>query len=231
MKTSSFLLISFASCTVASLALAADDLPKPQAFARYEPMMNKSPFAVATAVAPPPPPAPNFAKDLYVANLGKNGDEALVTIASNIDKNLKEYVSSREPNAHGYAIANIEMSERVGASKVTITKDGQFATLTFNQALLSQPVASAPAQPQVPSPVQVPGATPPQITIPGQVQNVPAATPFPINTTPAINTVKAAPTPMLPTPPPRVRGVIQRNPNSAGTQNPGNVPQVEPQDQ
>ena len=30
----------------------ADDLPKPFAFARYQTMMDRSPFAVATAVVP-----------------------------------------------------------------------------------------------------------------------------------------------------------------------------------
>src|SRR5437764_4794 len=45
----------------------AEDLPKPLNFARYQAMMDHSPFAIATAVAPPPS-APNFAKDLYIAN-------------------------------------------------------------------------------------------------------------------------------------------------------------------
>src|SRR5689334_13067032 len=115
MKTS-LTLVALAAAQVS--ALAADDLPKPQAFARYEGLMSRSPFAVATA-ATPPPQAPNFAKDLYVANVGKTGNEALVTIASNVDKNLKEYVSTKEPNAHGYAVSNIEWSDRVGATKVT----------------------------------------------------------------------------------------------------------------
>ena len=63
-----------------------------------------------------------------------------------------------------------------------ISKDGKFATLTFNQALLSQ---STPGV-QQPPPVQS-----------NSVQST-----FP----------KPAPIPSLPTPPPRVRGVIQRNP-------------------
>jgi hypothetical protein len=47
--------------------LFADDVPKPFAFARYQGMMDRSPFAVATAVAAPAA-TPNFAKDLYIAN-------------------------------------------------------------------------------------------------------------------------------------------------------------------
>ncbi len=39
--------------------IVADDLPKPFSFARYQAMMDRSPFAVATAVAPAA--TPNFA--------------------------------------------------------------------------------------------------------------------------------------------------------------------------
>jgi len=72
-----------------------------------------------------------------------------------------------------------------GATKVTITKDGQVATLTFNEALLKQ---AAPAnQPQMPQ-QQMPQPN---------VQAQP---------------IVPAPIPQLPTPPPRVRGVIPKNP-------------------
>ena len=88
----------------------------------------------------------------------------------------------------------------MGETKVTITKDGQTATLTFNQALISQ---SAPTprrlrrrrlQPQQAAGVGVP-------PVPQYNNNA--------------NVIKPAPIPTLPTPPPRVRGVIQRNPNGA----------------
>jgi hypothetical protein len=42
----------------------------------------------------------------------------------------------------GYSIASIEWSQKAGGTKVTISKDGKFATLTFNETLLSR---SAPA--------------------------------------------------------------------------------------
>lgn len=216
--------------STAALALVAaakdasnDDLPKAPSFARYEPMMNKSPFAVATAVAPPPPVS-NFAKDLFIANAARLADEGVVTIASSTDKNLKEYLSTKGPNKSGYSISNIEWSDRVGATKVTIAKDGQFATLTFNQALLSQPVATAAPAAAVPQPqAQItpiinnpPSVTPPPV--PGMPN---AAVPTPYQNT---NTIKPAPIPTLPTPPPRVRGVIQRPPNPNATPvNPGAV--------
>jgi len=195
----------------------ADDLPKTPSFARYEGMMNRSPFAVATA-AVPPPQAPNFAKDLYIANAARLADEGVVTLTSSTDKNLKEYLSTKAPNKSGYSISNIEWSDRVGATKVTITKDGQVATLTFNQALISQPLASVPvpqpqAVPQQPQPVQQAGGVPAQ---PNPQLNA--------------NMIKPAPIPTLPTPPPRVRGVIQRNP-AAATPVPAQTNQIVPDEQ
>ena len=181
--------------------LAADDLPKRQEFARYEPMMNRSPFAVATAVAAPVA-TPNFAVDLYVANAARTPDGDLVTIASASDKNLKEYLTTKGPNKNGYSISNVEWSDRVGLTKVTISKDGQFATLTFNQALLNQPAANAAAQMQMQQNQMVQDAAPQPAGVPQ-----PAPVPQPYNA----NINQGAVTPTLPTPPPRVRGVIQRN--------------------
>jgi len=191
-------------------AWAADELPKRPEFARYEGMMTRSPFAVATAVAPPPGVS-NFAKDLYVANAAHSPNGDLVTVASSTDKNLKLYLTTAEP-VDGYSISNIEWSERVGATKVTITKDGQFATIGFNQALVSAPIAAnAPAAGN--NPMGVPQGQPQ----PAQGFGVP---------NPSTGMIKPAPIPTLPTPPPRVRSVIQRNPSA-----PVPVPTPDPDDE
>ena len=208
-------------------AVAADELPQQLQFARYEPMMNRSPFAVATAPAATPPPAPNFAKDWYIANAAKSADGDLVTIASTTDKNFKEYLTTKEP-VKGIAIANVEWSDKVGATKVTVTKDGQFATLTFNQALLSQPVATqgqAPQQLVPPQQQPIPG----QQTVPQVVPPQPGVLPQP-GAAPTNAPIKPAPIPTLPTPPPRVRSVIQRNPTTQPVQQQQNVPVAAPED-
>lgn len=184
---------------------AADELPKPYNFERYQAMMDRSPFAVATAVAAPAA-TPNFAKDLYVANAARSKDGDMVTIASSADKNFKKYLTTNAP-MDGFSISNIEWSDKVGATKVTIAKDGQFATITFNQALLSQ---AAPGQNPVPQPPQ-----PQQVVQPTSV--VP-------NAMPQANFPKPMPVPSLPTPPPRVRGVIPRNPNVPTTTNANTTP-------
>ena len=192
MKTKPLVLLLLAGWPLSYL-LAADDVPKPFEFARYQAMLDRSPFAIATAVAAPAP-TPNFAKDLYVANAARSKDGDLVTIASSADKNVKLYLTTNEPK-DGYSITNIEWSDKVGATKVTITKDGQTATLTFNEALLRQPIASGQnVQPQQP-----------------QVQAQPFV-PQPNTAVQPPNVQKPMPVPSLPTPPPRVRGVIPRNP-------------------
>ena len=199
------LLTATVAALLASTCLASaadDDLPSRLQLARYEPMMQRSPFAVATAPAATPPPAPNFAKDWYIANAAQSPNGGLVTIASSTDKNFKEYLTTEGP-VNGISISNFEWSDKVGGTKVTITKDGQFATLTFNQALLSQPIANAPSAPQPPAGQQQPGMVP-QPAIP-QPAGVPGATSTNVP-------IKPAPIPTLPTPPPRVRSVIQRNP-------------------
>jgi hypothetical protein len=171
---------------VASTGFAADDIPKQLSFARYQPILDHSPFAVATAGAPAAA-APDFAKDLFIANAAHSVEGDLVTLASSTDNNFKKYLSSKGP-VDGYGISNIEWSERVGETKVTISKDGQFATLTFNQALLSQSLSR------------------------GSVNNVPAQNVG--NPMQRINRMQPAPIPMLPTPPPHVRGMIPRNPKA-----------------
>lgn len=192
----SFLLVA-AFVAVGLLSVAADDIPKTLAFARYEAMTNRSPFAVASAAAAPSA-TPNFAKDLYIANAARTSDGDLITLASSTDKNFKKYLSTKAP-VDGYSVLSIDWSERVGETKVTIGKDGQTATLTFNQALLSQSGStSAPPPPQPQPQPQTAGVGVPPVP---QYNN-------------ATNFIKPAPIPTLPTPPPRVRGVIPRNPGA-----------------
>ena len=179
---------------------ADDVLPPRFNFNRYSAMVDHSPFAIATAVALPSATA-DFAKDLYVANAARSPEGDMVTIASSSDQNFKKYLNTRQP-VDGYSIASIEWSDRVGATKVTISKDGQFASITFNEALLSQPAPNAPPVPGPPT-AAVPAVpfTPPPLAVPSVPRKAPR---------------------------PHVRGTIQRNPRGVPvpTPNPG-LPQVE----
>jgi hypothetical protein len=126
-----------------AICVRGDDLPAKMSFDRYKTMLDHSPFAVASAVVAPAA-TPNFAKDLYVANAAKSPDGDMVTIASSSDKDFKKYLTTRSP-MDGYTIVSIEWSDKVGETKVTISKDGQVATLSFNQMVLAQPLPNRPA--------------------------------------------------------------------------------------
>jgi hypothetical protein len=173
--------------------MADDDLPKALSFSRYEAILNHSPFAVATAAAVAPTTA-DFAKDLFIANAAHSVDGDWVALASNTDANFRKYLTTSN-EVDGYKLSNIEWSDRVGETKVTVSKDGQFATLSFNQALLSSPLG----RPGVMNNAAMNPAMNPAMNI-NPTMDLPA------------NRIRPAPIPMLPTPPPRVRGVIQRNP-------------------
>ena len=105
-------------------AQAEEVLPPRFNFDRYSKMVDHSPFAVATEVAAPAA-TPDFAKDLYIANAARSPDGDMVTLASTADHNFKKYLTTREP-VDGYTIASIEWSDKVGATMVTISKDGNF---------------------------------------------------------------------------------------------------------
>src|SRR4029077_3847187 len=164
----------------ATYSQAEDVLPPQYNFDRYSKMMDQSPFAIASAVAAPAA-TPDFAKDLYIANAARSQDGDLVTLASSADHNFKKYLTTKEP-VDGYSVASIEWSDKVGQTKVTISKDGNFATLTFNQALLSQAspggglaarAVPAPAMP-VTNPAGMPNAHAPKLppNVPPELQQL-----------------------------------------------------------
>src|SRR5216110_123305 len=191
--TRSLMLISILPLVGAIAGQAEDAIPPRFNFDRYSAMLDRSPFAVATAVALPSA-TPDFAKDLYVANAARSPEGDMVTIASSSDQNFKKYVTTREP-VDGYSIANIEWSDRVGATKVTISKDGRFATITFNEALLSQQAPNTSPELAVQNPQNTTAAVPPPLMPPsprqlprphvrGQIQRQPRTAPVPARVLP-----------------------------------------------
>src|SRR5436189_6448770 len=103
-------------------AQAEEVLPPRFNFDRYSKMVEHSPFAVATEVAAPAA-TPDFAKDLFIANAARSPEGDMVTLAPTSDHNFKKYLTTREPVVC-YSIANIDWTDKVGASKVTISKYG-----------------------------------------------------------------------------------------------------------
>ncbi len=200
------LLLCFAA--VGALSSSADDVLPPRFnFDRYTPMVNHSPFAVATAVALPEA-TPDFARDFYIANAARSPEGDMVTLMSSSDQNFKKYLTTREP-VDGYSIAQIEWSEDVGKTKVTISKEGQFATLTFNQSLLSK-AASAGRQvadqmllraPFIPSPGASQAS---RARARGVIERNPKTASAPTSNAAAESRLEPAPVPAVPVPPPDI---------------------------
>src|SRR5438034_1709954 len=164
---------------------ADDVLPPRFNYDRYARMLDHSPFAVATTVALPEATS-DFAKDLYVANAAHSSEGDMATVMSASDQNFKKYLTTKEP-VDGYSIANIEWSDRVGATKVTISKDGNFATLTFNEALLSQRAPNMPSQMQQRfpnAPLAATATQAPQRPMPGRSDTSSSSLPAPLPSLP-----------------------------------------------
>jgi len=179
MRFSLALLSGFA--VLGALSGRADDVLPPRFnYDRYARMTDHSPFAVATTVALPEATS-DFAKDLYVANAAHSSEGDMATVMSSSDQNFKKYLTTSDP-VDGYSIASIEWSEKVGETKVTISKDGKSATLAFNQALLSQqapPNALAAPDQMSPGVPSVPSLAPGQARVRSVIQRNPKAAAVP----------------------------------------------------
>ena len=192
---SSLLLLALA--VAASQARAVDGGgPIPTMFPaeRYELLIAKSPFALATPPAPvAAPPEKNFADGWYVSGLAQLDGKDFVTIKS---RDLAvQFSLCGEAARDGVTLQKVDWSPAVGRSTVTILKDGQTAKLEFNQADLQagsappapsgqpqgtvrspMPVLSNPAAPRtsVPRPSQQPVVKPQQYQgLPNLNQTIP----------------------------------------------------------
>ena len=83
-----FKLPTLAALLAAGSAFAVEtaDIPQSLPISRYAQMLEKSPFALATPLAPPEPTTQPWAASLYVAGVAKIGDKDLVTIRSRNDQ-------------------------------------------------------------------------------------------------------------------------------------------------
>ncbi|MGB8169566.1 MAG: hypothetical protein WCF18_18845 [Chthoniobacteraceae bacterium] len=143
---STFLLIASASAAFGASAVESA-IPSVFPAERYEAMIAKSPFALATPPAPvAAPPEKNFADGWYVSGLAQLDGKDFVTIKSR-DLAVQLSLFGTDPR-DGIALQKVEWSPALGKSTVTIVKDGQTAKLEFNQAEMQSP-ASAPAPPSM----------------------------------------------------------------------------------
>lgn len=167
--------IFLALLAAGTIARADDAIPKRADFSRYLAMVEKSPFTIATAPVQVDT-TPSWSKDLFIANAAHTPEADLLTISSMADRNMKEYLSTEGPNPKGYSVGSIEWSDKPGATKATICKDGLCAPVGFNEALVSQPPVpvAQPVSRPMPMPQQMPAGVMPTPHVRGLIQRLPA---------------------------------------------------------
>lgn len=119
----------------AGQVLAADS-PLPAAYSaeRYEKMIDKSPFALATPVVAPPAPQAGFAANWFLTGVGRDEKgEDFVTIFSR-DQSVHFSLSGRDAHIEtGVSLASVNWSEGYRKTTAIIKKGTETAKLEFSQ--------------------------------------------------------------------------------------------------
>lgn len=159
------------ACSIATLAVAQvpvpesapvdptavvappSDIPAILPMSRYETMVAKSPFAIATPVVEAPPPDKGFAEGWYVGGLAQMDGKDFVTIKSR-DQSVQFSLFGDAPHPeNGVSLKSVKWSAVIGQSTVMLEKDGVVAPVEFNQAeLQTSTVAAAPQTGALPTP-------------------------------------------------------------------------------
>lgn len=113
-------------------------LPAAWPISRYQKLMTKSPFAVATPDAQTVS-TPGFASSLYVSGIAKIGASNFVTVASRDTKASSfSLTTNGEPTPDGIQLVSVQWAAQLANSKVTIKKGSDVATLSFDQQSLQK---------------------------------------------------------------------------------------------
>src|SRR5262249_25418864 len=216
------------SAGVVAAADESDVIPSAYPISRYEKTLSRSPFALPTSNAPSVAPVqkqPGWSDDLFIAGVMTIGEKNITTIAERGDAQ-RFLLSSGEESPQGISVVNIQWSEQLGQTRVTVKKGTEFAVLLFDQAALASTRAAAPA-PRVMSPTPLPGSQPgmarPPVAKPptGSAPSLPnpGGTPLPVGPAHpgAHSAVAANPGAGADFPRPRPRQIIRSEPNAAAT--------------
>ncbi|MGA3170392.1 MAG: hypothetical protein ABSE62_05210 [Chthoniobacteraceae bacterium] len=145
-----FLALSASIAGLLCLAAHADSahpLPTPFPAARYQRMSIRSPFAVATAAAPVGAPAPGFASQLYVDGVAVIGEKDYVAIKSRDTDKPAIFLEVGESTQDGMKVESIRWSDQTGRSTVDVSKNGEKATLEFDETTIQKDATAVAAPP------------------------------------------------------------------------------------
>jgi len=147
-------------------AAAADparkDIPEKMPAFRYEALLSKSPFALATAAPEPVVSVENFATNLVLNGLsksrGKSGQEFYTVFVRSRDLSQRFVLVGDKPSDEGISLVSVEDSGPTAETVVVLKKGTEVGRVKFDQAAM----AAAPQQnrpPNASGPVK--SATPP----------------------------------------------------------------------
>lgn len=176
--TALVLLLAGGSVLLADQSSPAEALPEAVPLSRYQNLIEKSPFALATAVTPPPAPkeeTPSFAKDFYITGMAQLGKENFVTISSR-DKQRRFSLTVGESH-DDITLTSVEWVPETGKSKAILKKGSEFGTIGFDEVAMQTPAASGPSgKPGTAAPAHFPQAGYPQRAATTVNGNQPGAT-------------------------------------------------------
>lgn len=147
-------------------AAAADparkDIPEKMPAFRYEALLSKSPFALATAAPEPVASVENFATNLVLNGLsksrGKSGQEFYTVFVRSRDLSQRFVLVGDKPSDEGISLVSVEDSGPTAETVVVLKKGTEVGRVKFDQAAM----AAAPQQNRPPNASgAVKSATPP----------------------------------------------------------------------
>ena len=163
--------------------MRAAEIPAAWPAARYQAMIDKSPFSLATpppaVTAAPEPAGPTFYQDLYVVGIAKIGGKNFVSIASR-DQSQHFSVTVGETGPEGIVVDSVISGTGIGTSKVKVKKDGKEGLIGFDDTIQNNasPNGATPPQQMPPGmPGVPPGMQPPMLRPPVRNNFAPAGMP------------------------------------------------------
>ena len=138
------------------------DIPEKMPAFRYEALLAKSPFALATAAPEPVASVENFATNLVLNGLsksrGKNGQEFYTVFVRSRDLSQRFVLVGDKPSDEGISLVSVDDSGPTAETVVVLKKGAEVGRVKFDQAAM----AAAPQQNRPPNaPGAVKSATPP----------------------------------------------------------------------
>ncbi len=146
---------------------AGVDLPKPFPASRYSALLEKSPFAVATAAPEAAPPAENFSTNFVITGLAKNrgadGKEVHTVFVRSRDLSTRLVLTGDKPSDEGISVVSVEEAAVAAKSAVILKKGSETGRVEFDQAALAASGGGGPPPSGAPQPGKpgVPGGKAP----------------------------------------------------------------------